>query len=72
MLLNITDYAIMAIFQLTQCSLSYATYTQQLNDFLRRFRQHFTDDFQRAYFVKGLPSFQLHTHANYHRSQHKG
>jgi ADP-ribose pyrophosphatase YjhB (NUDIX family) len=41
---NIQDDAINALLNLTQGSMSYAPYTQQLNDFLRRSRQNLTAD----------------------------
>jgi hypothetical protein len=46
-----------------------ATYTQQFNDFLLRFRQQLTADLLCARFINGLANFQLHTHAKSHRSQ---
>jgi hypothetical protein len=54
LLTNIRDDAISSLIQLTQGSLSNANYTQQLNDFLRRSRQHLTDDFMCANSINGL------------------
>jgi hypothetical protein len=44
MLLNIQDDAINTLLSLTQGSMSYALYSQQFNDFLRRSRQKLTAD----------------------------
>jgi NAD dependent epimerase/dehydratase family enzyme len=41
---NIQDDAINALLNLTQGSVSYALYTKQFNDFLRRSRQKLTAD----------------------------
>jgi hypothetical protein len=49
--------------------MSYAVYTQQFNDFLRRSRQHMAADLQCVRFINGLANFQLHTQAKSHRSQ---
>jgi hypothetical protein len=55
-----------------QGSLSYASYTHLFNDFLRRSRQHLTDDLQCVRFIKGLASFWLHAQAKSHRFQRNG
>jgi hypothetical protein len=49
--------------------MSYAAYTHQFNDFLRRSRQYMTDDLQCVRFINGLANFQLHIQAKSHRSQ---
>jgi hypothetical protein len=49
--------------------MSYATYTQQVNDFLRKSRQHLTADLKCVRFINGLANFQLQTQAKSHRSQ---
>jgi hypothetical protein len=49
--------------------MSYAAYTEQFNDFLRRFRKHMTYDHQCVRFICGLAHFQLQTQAKSHRSQ---
>jgi hypothetical protein len=43
---NIRDDAIDAMLGITQGSISYAAYTRQLNEFLRRSRQHRADNLQ--------------------------
>jgi hypothetical protein len=43
---NIQDDAINAMLSLPQGSMSYALYTKQFNDFLRRSRQNLTADVQ--------------------------
>jgi phenylalanine-4-hydroxylase len=72
MLPKIWDDVIKTMIGLTQGSMSYANYTQQLNDFLWRSRQPLTDDFQCARFINGLANFQLHNEAKSHRSLQKG
>jgi phospholipase C len=69
MLPNIQDDAINAMLSLTQGSMSYAVYTQQFDDFLRRSRQHMTVDVQCVRSINGLANFELKTHAKSHRSQ---
>jgi ADP-ribose pyrophosphatase YjhB (NUDIX family) len=66
---NIQDDAINAMLSLTQGSMSYALYTQQFNDFLRRSRQNLTVDVQCVRFINGLANFELKTQAKSHRSQ---
>jgi hypothetical protein len=50
---------------------SYADYTQQFNDFLRRSPQPLTDDFQCVRFNFGLANLKLQTDAKSHRLQQK-
>jgi hypothetical protein len=69
MLPNIQDYAVNALLSLAQGSMSYALYTQQFNDFLRRSRHQLTADVQCVRFINGLANFELKTHAKSHRSQ---
>jgi hypothetical protein len=69
MLPNIQDDAINAPLSLTQGSMSYALYTQQFNDFLRRSRHQLTADVQCVRFINGLANFELKTHAKSHRSK---
>jgi hypothetical protein len=69
MLPNIQDDAINALLSLTQGIMSYALYTLQFYDFLRRSRQQLTADVQCVRFVNGLANFELKTHAKSHRSQ---
>jgi hypothetical protein len=66
---NIQDDAINALLGLTQGNMSYALYTKQFNDFLRRTRQNLTADVQCVRFVNGLANFELKTRAKAHRSQ---
>jgi hypothetical protein len=61
MLPNIRDGEINAMLGLTQGNLSYATYAQMFNDFLRRSRQPLTDDLQCVRFINGLTNFHLRT-----------
>jgi hypothetical protein len=68
---NIQDEATNDMLSLTHGSMSYAVYTQHLNDFLRRSRQQLTADVQCVRFINGLANFELKTHAKSHRS-HKG
>jgi hypothetical protein len=69
MLPNIQDDANNAQLSLAQGSMSYALYTHQFNDFLRRSRQQLTADVQCVRFINGLASFELKTHAKSHRYQ---
>jgi hypothetical protein len=66
---NIQDDAINALLKLTQGSTSYALYTKQYNDFLRRSRQNITADVQCVRFIKGLANFTLKNQAKSHRAQ---
>jgi hypothetical protein len=66
---NIQDDATNALLNLTQGSMSYALYTQQFNDFLRRSRQKLTADVQCLRFINGLANFELKTQAMSYRSQ---
>jgi hypothetical protein len=66
---NIQDDAINAMLNLTQGGMSYALYTKQFNDFLRRSRQNLTADVQCVRFINGLANFALKTQAKSHRSQ---
>jgi hypothetical protein len=56
---------------LTQGSMSYALYTKQFNDFLRRSRQNLIADVQCVRFINGMTNFTLKNQAKSHRS-HKG
>jgi hypothetical protein len=66
---NIQDYAINAMLNFTQGSMSYALYTQQFNDFLRLSREKRTADVQCVRFINGRANFELKTQAKSHRSQ---
>ena len=66
---NIQGDAINALLNLTQGSMSYALYTLQFNDFLRRSRQQLRADVHCIRFINGLANFKLKTHAKSHRSQ---
>jgi hypothetical protein len=66
---NIQDDALNALLNLTQGNMSYALYTHQFNDFLRRSRQKLTADVQCVRFINGLANFELKTHVKSHRSQ---
>jgi hypothetical protein len=66
---NIQDDAINALLNLTQGSMSYAIYTQQCNDFLRRSRQKLTANVQCVRFINGIANFELKTRAKSHRSR---
>jgi hypothetical protein len=66
---NVQDDAINALLNLTQGSMSYALYTQQFDDFLRRSRQKLTADVQCVRFINVLADFELKTQAKSHRSQ---
>jgi hypothetical protein len=57
MVLNTTDDAINAMLGLTQGSLSYASYTQLFNEFLRRSRQPLTGDLHCIRFINGPANF---------------
>jgi NAD dependent epimerase/dehydratase family enzyme len=48
---NIQDDAINALLNITQSNMSYAVYTQNFNDFLRRSRQQLTADLQCVRFI---------------------
>jgi hypothetical protein len=49
--------------------MSYALYTKQFNDFLRRSRQNLTADVHYVRFINGLANFELKTQAKSNRSQ---
>jgi hypothetical protein len=49
--------------------MSYALYTKQYNDFLRRSRQNLTADVQCVRFINGLANFTLKNQAKSHRAQ---
>jgi hypothetical protein len=49
--------------------MSYALYTKQFNDFLRRSRQNLTADVQCVRFSNGLANFTVKNQAKSHRSQ---
>jgi hypothetical protein len=66
---SIQDDAINALLNITQGSMSYALYTHQFNDFLRRSRQKLTADVQCVRFINGLANLELKAHAMSHRSQ---
>jgi hypothetical protein len=66
---NIQDGAINALLNLTQGSMSYALYTKQFNDFLRRSRQDLTANVKCLRFINGMANFALKTQAKSHRSQ---
>jgi hypothetical protein len=66
---NIQDDTINALLSITQGNMSYAIYTQQFNDFLRRSRQQLTTDHPCVRFSNGLANCQLQTQAKSHRSQ---
>jgi hypothetical protein len=67
---NILDDAINALLNLTQSSsMSYALYTKQYNDFLRRSRQNLTADVQCVRFINGLGNLTLKNQAKSHRAQ---
>jgi hypothetical protein len=69
LLSNIQDDAINALLSLTHGSMSYAVYTQQFNDFLRRSLQLLIADVKFVRFINGLANFELKTHTKSHRSQ---
>jgi NAD dependent epimerase/dehydratase family enzyme len=64
---NIQDDAINAMLNLTQGNMSYALYTKQFNDFLRRSRQNLTANVRCVRFINGLANFELKTQAKSHR-----
>jgi ADP-ribose pyrophosphatase YjhB (NUDIX family) len=66
---NILDDAINTLLSITQGNISYALYTKQFNDFLRRSRQNLTVDVQCVRFINGLANFELKTQAKSHRFQ---
>jgi hypothetical protein len=67
---NIQDDAINALLSFTQSNtMSYALYTEQYNDYLRRSRQHLTADVQCVRFISGLANSALKKHAKSHRAQ---
>jgi hypothetical protein len=66
---NIQDDAINALLNLTQGNTSYALFTKQFNDFLRRYRQNLTVDVQCVRFINGLAKFALKTQAKSYRSK---
>jgi hypothetical protein len=67
---NIQDEAINALLNLTQTHImSYALYTKQYNDFLRRSRQNLTHYVQCVRFMNGLGNFTLKNQAKSHRAQ---
>jgi hypothetical protein len=66
---NIQDDAINALLILTQGNMSYALYTKQFNDFLRRSLQNLTADVQCVRFINGMANFELKTQAKSNRSQ---
>jgi hypothetical protein len=67
---NIQDDAINALLNLTQSNMmSYAFYTKQYNDFLRRSRQNLTADVQCVRFINGLANFTLKNQAKSHRAR---
>jgi hypothetical protein len=69
---NIQDDAINALLNLTQSNMmSYAVYTKQYNDFLRRSRQNLTADVQCVRLINGLAKSTLKNHAKSHRA-HRG
>jgi hypothetical protein len=49
--------------------MSYALYTKQYNDYLRRSRQHLTAAVQCVRFINGLANSALMNHAKSHRAQ---
>jgi hypothetical protein len=67
---NIQDDAINALLNLAQSNtMSYAVYTKQYNDFLRRSRQNLTADVQCVRFINGMANFTLKNQAKSHRAQ---
>jgi hypothetical protein len=66
---SIQDDAISDLLNLTQGIMSYAFYTKQFNDFLRRSRQNLTAYVQCVRFINGLANLALKTQAKSHRSQ---
>ena len=69
---NIKDDAINALLSFTQSNtMSYALYTKQYNDYLRRSRQPLSADVQCVRFINGLANSTLKNHAKSHRA-HRG
>jgi hypothetical protein len=67
---NIQDDAITALLSLTQGNMmSYAAYTKQYNDSLRRSRQNLTADVQCVRFINGLANSTLENQAKSYRAQ---
>jgi ADP-ribose pyrophosphatase YjhB (NUDIX family) len=66
---NIQDDAINALLNLTQGNTSYALYTKEYNDFLRRSRQNLTADVQCVRRINGMANFALKNHAKSHRTE---
>jgi 8-oxo-dGTP pyrophosphatase MutT (NUDIX family) len=67
---NIKDDAINALLRFTQSNtMSYAFYTKQYNDYLRRSREHLTSDVQCVRFINGLANTTLKNQAKSHRAQ---
>jgi hypothetical protein len=69
---NLRDDVINTMLGLTQGNMSYADYSQLLNDFSRRSRQPLTYDLPCIRFISGLAKFQFQTQAKFHRSQQRG
>jgi hypothetical protein len=67
---NTKDDAINALLSFTQSNtMSYALYTKQYNDYLRRSREHLTADVQCVRFINVLANSTLKNHAKSHRAQ---
>jgi hypothetical protein len=67
---NIQDDAINALLSFSQSNtMSYAFYTKQYNDFLRRSRQHLAAHVQCVRFINGLANSTLKNKAKSHRAQ---
>jgi uncharacterized membrane protein YgcG len=67
---NIKDDAINALLSFTRSStMSYAFYTKQYNDYLRRSRQPLSADVQCVRFINGLANSALKNHTKSHRAQ---
>jgi uncharacterized membrane protein YgcG len=67
---NIKDDAINALLSFTKSiTMSYALYTKQYNDYLRRSREHLTANVQCVRFINGLANTTLKNHAKSHRAQ---
>jgi hypothetical protein len=49
--------------------MSYALYTKQYNEFLRRSRQNLIADMQCVHFINGLGNFTLENQAKSHRAE---
>jgi hypothetical protein len=66
---NIQDDAINALLNLTHSNtMSYAFYTKQYNDLLRRSRQNLTADVPCVRFIHGMANFTLKNQAKLHRA----